>query len=61
MLPHKMRRGRDAMSRLRIYVGIPGEFKGMQLEQPDGAKMRDKSNNKYVELGSLSKRLGANF
>ena len=61
MLPYKMRRGRDAMSRLRVYVGIPREFKGMQFEQPVGAKMRDESNNKYVELGSLSKRLGANF
>ncbi len=29
MLPHKMRRGRDAMSRLRVYVGIPREFQGM--------------------------------
>jgi len=61
MLPYKMRRGRDAFSRLRVYVGIPRELKGLQLEQPDGAKMRDESNNKYVELGLLSKRLGANF
>ncbi len=61
MLPYKMRRGRDAMSRLRIYVGIPRELKGMQLEQPVGAKMRESSNNKYIELGTLSKRLGANF
>ncbi len=61
MLPYKMRRGRDAFSRLRIYVGIPREFKGMQFEQPEGAKMRTASNNKYVELGALSKRLGASF
>ncbi len=61
MLPYKMRRGRDAFSRLRIYVGIPREFKGMQFEQPEGAKMRTASNNKYIELGALSKRLGANF
>jgi len=31
------------------------------LEQPDAAKMRTESNNKYIELGALSKRLGANF
>jgi large subunit ribosomal protein L13 len=61
MLPYKMRRGRDALSRLRIYVGVPREFKGMQFEQPDAAKMREASNDKYVELGTLSKRLGANF
>jgi len=61
MLPYKMRRGRDAFSRLRIYVGVPRELKGMQFEQPEGAKMRITSNNKYIELGALSKRLGANF
>jgi len=61
MLPYKLKRGKDAMSRLRIYVGVPKEFKGMQFEQPEGAKMRLTSNNKYIELGDLSKRLGANF
>ena len=61
MLPHKMRRGRDAFSRLKTYVGIPRELKGLPLEQPDAAKMRTESNNKYIELGALSKRLGANF
>lgn len=61
MLPYKLKRGRDAMSRLRIYIGVPREFKGMQFEQPEGAKMRATSNNKYIELGDLSRRLGANF
>lgn len=61
MLPYKLKRGRDAMSRLRVYVGVPREFKGMQFEQPEGAKMRLVSNNRYIELGDLSRRLGANF
>jgi large subunit ribosomal protein L13 len=61
MLPYKMGRGRDAFSRLRIFVGIPRELKGMPLEQPTAAKMRDESNNKYIELGALSRRLGATF
>lgn len=61
MLPYKMGRGRDAFSRLRIFVGIPRELKGMPLEQPTAAKMRTESNNKYIELGALSRRLGANF
>ena len=61
MLPYKMGRGRDAFSRLRIFVGIPRELKEMQLEQPTAAKMRTESNNKYIELGALSRRLGANF
>jgi large subunit ribosomal protein L13 len=61
MLPYKMGRGRDAMSRLRIYVGVPRELKGMQFEQPEGAKMRQKNSINYIELGDLSRRLGANF
>jgi large subunit ribosomal protein L13 len=61
MLPYKMKRGRDAMSRLRIYIGVPREFKGMPFEQLDGTKMRLVSNNKYIELGDLSRRLGAHF
>lgn len=61
MLPYKLRRGRDAMSRLRVYVGVPRDLKGMPLEQPEGAKMRLASNDKFIELGDLSKRLGASF
>ncbi len=61
MVPHKMGRGRNAMSRLRVYVGMPREFKDMKLEQPDGARMREASNNRFIELGTLSKRLGSNF
>jgi large subunit ribosomal protein L13 len=61
MLPYKLQRGRDAMSRLRVYVGVPRELKGLPFDQHAAAKMRLASNNKYVELGSLSKRLGANF
>ena len=56
----QMRRGRDAFSKLRIY-GHSKRVHGMELTQPDAAKMRTESNNKYIELGALSKRLGANF
>lgn len=61
MLPYKLKRGKDAMARLRVYVGVPREFRGMQFEQPDGAMMKKASNVLNVELGDLSKRLGANF
>lgn len=61
MLPHKKARGRDALSRLRVYVGVPREFASEQLEQPQNAKMREAGTINYIELGDLSKRLGANF
>jgi len=60
MLPYKMKRGRDAMSRLRVYVGVPRELRGEQFEQPEGAKTRH-GGVIYIELGDLSKRLGSNF
>lgn len=61
MLPHKLKRGREAMARLRVYVGVPKELSGAQFEQPSEAKMRQPGNIQYIELGDLSKRLGANF
>lgn len=61
MLPYKLKRGRDALSRLRVYVGVPSEFKGVQSEQPEAAKMRDANTINFIELGNLSKRLGSSF
>ncbi len=61
MLPYKLKRGRDAMGRLRVYVGVPPEFKGMQFEQPVGARIRQPNTINYIELGDLSRRLGSNF
>jgi len=61
MVPHKRKRGRDAMSKLRVYVGVPSEFKGMEFERPDAAKMTRLGTGNYVELGDVSKRLGSKF
>jgi len=36
MLPYKMRRGRDAFSRLKVYLGIPRGFQEMGFFQADG-------------------------
>jgi large subunit ribosomal protein L13 len=60
MLPYKMKRGRDAMSRLRVYVGVPRELREEKFEQPEGARARG-VGVKHIELGELSKRLGSNF
>ncbi len=61
MLPHKKKRGRDALSRLKVYVGVPTEFRGMELERLASADMKRLSTGKYVELGNLSRRLGSSF
>ncbi len=59
MLPYKSKRGRNAMARLRVYVGVPSDLSGMAFEQPDAAKVKRTAN--YVELGELSRMLGAEF
>ncbi len=61
MLPHKTKRGRDAVSRLRVYVGVPSEFEGMELERPSKASIRRLGTAKYVELGDLSRSFGSKF
>jgi len=61
MLPYKLKRGRDAMARLRIYVGTPRDLVGQEFEQPQDAKIKGALGMNFVELGDLSKRLGANF
>ena len=61
MLPHKTKRGREAMSRLKIYVGVPPEFQGMNLERPESAKMTRLGTAKYIELGDISRKFGSKF
>ena len=61
MLPYKLKRGRDAMSRLRVYVGVPNDLSDSHFEQPLAAKVKGAVSANYIELGDLSKRLGAHF
>lgn len=61
MLPYKLKRGRDAMSRLRVYVGVPNDLSDSHFEQPLTAKVKGEVSANYIELGDLSKRLGAHF
>ena len=58
MLPRKKPKGRDAMSNLRVYVGIPEDFdiKGsIQLKDADVNRLRCK----HITLADLSIALGA--
>ncbi|NYT01876.1 MAG: 50S ribosomal protein L13 [Methanosarcinales archaeon] len=61
MLPYRTKRGREAMSKLRVYVGVPREFVGQPVEQLEAAKMKGFSRANYIELGELAKRLGSHF
>jgi large subunit ribosomal protein L13 len=61
MLPYKRTRGRDAMSRLKVYVGVPYELKGAELITIKEADMGRLSSSKYIELGEVSQKLGSKF
>ncbi len=59
MLPMKKAHGKEAYKRLKVYMGVPREYRGMEFEVLDDAK-----NNKlegFITLKELSTHLGANL
>ena len=56
MLPYKRPRGREAFENVRVYVGNPFE----ESEVLDDTSLDRLSNIKFVQLGDISKNLGAN-
>lgn len=59
MLPYEKARGREAYKRLKVFLGVPEEFKGASAEtvvEADASKLRVP---KYMKLGELSQLMGA--
>ncbi|MEM2925554.1 MAG: 50S ribosomal protein L13 [Methanocellales archaeon] len=63
MLPYRQKKGREALARLRIYIGIPDELKSKEkeFESIELASMSRLSSARYMTLGEVSKMLGAKF
>ncbi|MDY6958014.1 MAG: 50S ribosomal protein L13 [Halobacteriota archaeon] len=61
MLPFKRLRGREAYARLRVYIGVPDEFKDQPSEKIENADMNRLGTVKYIRLDELSTRLGAKW
>ena len=59
MLPIKKYKGKTAFKGLKAYVGIPREFKEAETSKLSGAEY--KNIKKGIELGEISKLLGAKF
>jgi large subunit ribosomal protein L13 len=57
MLPYKKTRGREAFENVRVYIGNPIDEDGEVLE---GTSLDRLSNIKFVQLGEISEKLGAN-
>jgi large subunit ribosomal protein L13 len=61
MVPYRRERGDDALKRLRVYVGVPKEFAGKEMETPEAASKTRLSTPRFVTLGAVSSFLGSSF
>jgi len=59
MLPYQRPRGRAALRRLRVYVGVPETLRDQPVERT-GAAGRIAAS-RYATLAEISRRLGARF
>ncbi|KAB2602119.1 60S ribosomal protein L13a-1-like [Pyrus ussuriensis x Pyrus communis] len=62
MIPHKTKRGAEALARLKVYEGIPPPYdKTKRMAVPDALKvLRLQKGHKYCLLGQLSSEVGWN-
>lgn len=58
MLPFHKPTGRNAYRNLKVFIGLPEEFKNKKLEKIENADA-SKLKTKYITLGELSAWLGA--
>ncbi len=56
MLPFDRHKGRSALRRLRVHIGVPRELGGVERER---VAVRRLTSPRYVTLGEVSRMLGA--
>ena len=56
MLPYQQPKGREAMKRLKCYIGVPDEYKDANMER---VGIPEKKPYKYITIEELSRYLGA--
>ena len=57
MLPYKKPKGRSALKRLRVYVGVPPEYANVEKLVPEEARLQN-VKVQYVTLAELSAAVG---
>lgn len=57
MIPYQKPRGREALKRLRVYMGVPKHLENEKLEIIEEAV--EKKTCPHAELGDISRLLGA--
>jgi large subunit ribosomal protein L13 len=61
MIPYKTRPGAATFRRVKVYVGVPYEFKGVDAEVLDTAHRDRLSSARYITIGAISTNLGAKY
>ncbi|MBS1194469.1 MAG: 50S ribosomal protein L13 [Methanomicrobiales archaeon] len=61
MLPYKREPGREAFHRVKVYVGVPPEFAGKEMESFPEAHVSRLSSPRYVTVGAVSTFMGAKY
>ncbi len=56
MLEYRKTTGKEALKRLRVYVGVPKELRDIKAEVPDAAK---KAPARSIYLSEVSRELGS--
>ncbi len=57
MLPYRKPKGREALRRLKVYVGVPEEFERLEkvsFKEADAAKLE----TKFITVGELARLMG---
>ena len=57
MLPRKKPRGREALRRLRVFIGVPSEYANVEPEVPEEAKLKN-TKIPYITLADLYRAFG---
>ena len=57
MLPRKKPKGKQALKRLRVYLGAPMEFKDKEIQTILDASA-EKLKSPYITVGELAKEIG---
>ncbi len=58
MLPYKKEKGRNALKRLKVFIGIPNEYKNAKFFEIKVKEAKD-LRCKYMTLGEISEYIGA--
>jgi large subunit ribosomal protein L13 len=57
MLPYKQAKGREALSRVKVYLGIPEDYETVVRKKVENAGA-ERLSHTYVTVGEVSEKLG---